>query len=170
VQQAGLRLMIPEQFEAGDGKPKTVARRELELRPHAALQPKLGPVVAPAVRLRGGADEVVAQPAEPRSGSTVRPGEDAAELGKVFLAVQFEKFQQQVRVSAGATGGKRHGRRESRGPQGAQAVGFGGKGGGVLLAVYLEEAALAAEADREAVVNAAARGRRCALDAELSPK
>jgi hypothetical protein len=54
--------------------------------------------------------------------------------------------------------------------QSHQAVGLGGKGIGVPSVVELEKARLALAPDPVAIVDAPARSRRGALDAELSLK
>src|SRR5262245_35614223 len=84
VQQGWFCLVVSENFHRWSGDVDAVALRELDLRSDAPLDPELRPVFAPAVRLRRGADVVVAPPAEARAALAVRGCQHLTERSEVM--------------------------------------------------------------------------------------
>src|SRR5688572_25121953 len=143
-------------------------RRQSELRLHPLLEPERGPVVAPRVAMRRGADVVVAVPAEARTALAVRLREHASKGGEVDAALEVEEFHQQVGAPRGDAVRARLGGAVARRAQAGEAVGFGREGvlegGGVAL----QEQGLALDPDAVALVDAAAGDPGGGLDTELA--
>jgi hypothetical protein len=143
---------------------EAIPRRECKLWAQPALAPELGPVVAPAVRLRCGADVVVAAPAEARTRRAVGFGEHAPQGGKIAAAFELEILEKQIGAARCHTVRARLGRPHAARPQCTQPLGLGGEGIGEPVFIQLEKSRLAGDRDPVAAVDAAAGDRFYGID------
>src|SRR5258706_3505786 len=151
-----LRSMACQQFlDIRRGERKAILARERELRLEAALDPELRPALAPAVRLRRRADEIVTGPAEAIGRFAMQRSEHGPERGEIAAAAELEKLHQPESACIGPAVRNRLWRRAARGTQRRQAVGFGGEGVGEACFVQLEEHRLAAAQGAVAAMDAA---------------
>src|SRR5687768_10758968 len=142
----------------------------LELRAKAPLAPEFRPFIAPAVLLRGGADVVVAMPAETGCGARVRLRQHATERGKVAALAELEVLEQEIRFAARSSVRDRLRRAQSSCHERLEAVGFRRESIRVIVRVRLDEGARAAGRHDIAPMDAATGDGRCRCNAEYPEK